>query len=131
MKRVEGELWPAIGDAKREDGDEKEKEPAPKKARPEVVSFDLADGDLFVMCGETQQHFYHAVPPQPRITKPRFNLNFRRIVFSAGQDVAMRGHDTYYKYCVTGDDPLTWRERAKKFAQIKPVSIADFFNKRK
>lgn len=130
MKRVEGPLWPTIASATPSESIE---EPLAKKIRPEgspeVISFDLSDGDLFVMCGETQQRFYHAVPPQPKVKQARFNLNFRRIIFSAGQDVALRGHDTYYKYCVTGDDTQKWRDKAKTFSQIKPVTISDFFSK--
>lgn len=122
-----GDLWPTIGKG---DG---EQEPVSKKARgQDVISFQLADGDLFVMQGETQQKWLHAVAPQLRVTKPRFNINFRRIIFSAGQDVALRGHDTYYKYCVTGDlEGDAWKGKAKTFSQIKPVTIADFFGGKK
>ena len=92
-------------------------------------SWNLAEGDLFVMQGLTQQKFYHAVPPQKSVKRARFNLNFRRIILSNGQDVALRGHTTYYKYCVTGDDP-EWKAKAKTFKQIEPnetKDIASFF----
>jgi alkylated DNA repair dioxygenase AlkB len=39
----------------------------------------LPHGSLFVMAGDTQKHFKHEAPKEPRVTQPRINLTFRRI----------------------------------------------------
>lgn len=128
MKRVDGPLWPKIGGG----GEESETKKTKSNNSSEVVSFNLGEGDLFVMQGETQQKFYHAVPKQRSVKRARFNLNFRRIILSNGQEAALRGHTTYYKYCVTGDDEK-WEEKAKTFVEIEPhepKDIASFFVKK-
>ena len=45
-----------------------------------VQRFELQSGDLIVMRGLTQQHWQHRVPRQTRITEPRLNLSFRRVI---------------------------------------------------
>jgi len=40
----------------------------------------LPHGSLLIMAGETQKNFKHEVPKEPRITAPRINLTFRRIM---------------------------------------------------
>lgn len=39
----------------------------------------LPHGSLLVMAGETQKHFKHEVPKEPRVAEARINLTFRRI----------------------------------------------------
>jgi alkylated DNA repair dioxygenase AlkB len=39
----------------------------------------LTHGSLLVMSGAMQQHWVHAVPKEPKRTKPRINLTFRHI----------------------------------------------------
>lgn len=70
-----------------------------------VIDYDLHSGDLLIMQGDTQEHFHHRVRPEKRGTPGvRYNLNFRFIEPSAPKEVQKRGHDTYYKYCVYGDN---------------------------
>ena len=40
-------------------------------------SWDLGQGDLLVMCDESQSDYAHAVPKTTRSVKPRMNLTFR------------------------------------------------------
>jgi alkylated DNA repair dioxygenase AlkB len=40
----------------------------------------LEDGSLLVMRGSLQQHYRHGVPREPRVSEPRINLTFRRIL---------------------------------------------------
>jgi alkylated DNA repair dioxygenase AlkB len=42
--------------------------------------FPLADGDLFVMLGQTQRHFRHGIPRQPALTEERISLTFRHLL---------------------------------------------------
>jgi alkylated DNA repair dioxygenase AlkB len=46
-----------------------------------TVKYELAltHGSLLVMAGAMQQHWLHAVPKEPKRTKPRINLTFRHI----------------------------------------------------
>ena len=46
-----------------------------------VVKYELelTHGSLLVMAGAMQQHWLHAVPKEPKRTKPRINLTFRHI----------------------------------------------------
>jgi len=39
----------------------------------------MPHGCLLVMAGDTQKHFKHEVPKEPKIIQPRINLTFRRI----------------------------------------------------
>jgi len=39
----------------------------------------LPGGSLLIMAGQTQHHYKHEVPKEPRVTLPRINLTFRRI----------------------------------------------------
>jgi alkylated DNA repair dioxygenase AlkB len=42
------------------------------------IAVALADGDLVVMQGETQLHYEHRVPKEPRVAGERINLTFRQ-----------------------------------------------------
>lgn len=53
----------------------------PRTSRDEAsLALDLAHGSLLVMAGATQRLYQHALPRRARITQPRINLTFRRIV---------------------------------------------------
>ena len=41
---------------------------------------ELTHGSLLVMAGAMQHHWLHAVPKEPKRTKPRINLTFRHIM---------------------------------------------------
>ena len=41
---------------------------------------ELPAGSLLIMCGSTQENWLHQVPQQKRVTSPRINLTFRKIV---------------------------------------------------
>jgi alkylated DNA repair dioxygenase AlkB len=53
-----------------------------KKSR-EKISLMLAHGSLLVMRGFTQTHWQHQIPKTTKVTSPRINLTFRRIVEQA------------------------------------------------
>lgn len=40
----------------------------------------LTSGSLLVMKGATQSHWLHQVPKEPKITEPRVNITFRKII---------------------------------------------------
>lgn len=40
----------------------------------------LTSGNLLVMQGTTQQHWLHQVPKEPKVTKARINLTFRKVI---------------------------------------------------
>ncbi|WP_421864255.1 alpha-ketoglutarate-dependent dioxygenase AlkB family protein [Motiliproteus sp.] len=42
----------------------------------------LEHGSLLLMAGSTQHHWQHALPKRTRLTQPRINLTFRRIIQS-------------------------------------------------
>lgn len=42
------------------------------------IAVDVADGDLILMQGETQLHYEHRVPKEPRVAGARINLTFRQ-----------------------------------------------------
>ncbi len=44
------------------------------------LSIDLESGSLLVMAGATQRNYRHDLPRAKRVTEPRINLTFRRIV---------------------------------------------------
>ena len=48
-----------------------------KTVKHELV---LTHGSLLVMSGAMQHHWVHAVPKEPKRTKPRINLTFRHII---------------------------------------------------
>lgn len=50
-----------------------------KKDKQRKLTFDLANGSLLVMSGETQHFWQHSVPATQRIHTPRINLTFRYI----------------------------------------------------
>lgn len=46
----------------------------------ETVALPLPHGALLVMEGATQRHWLHSVPKSARVTAPRINLTFRRML---------------------------------------------------
>ncbi len=53
----------------------------PKKdsgLRYDPITVEVAHGDLIVMAGDTQLHWEHRVPRDPRITGERLNVTFRQ-----------------------------------------------------
>lgn len=44
------------------------------------TELELAHGSLLLMSGATQHHWLHGIPKQKRISEPRINLTFRRII---------------------------------------------------
>ncbi len=49
------------------------------KTDKETLEITLAHGELFVMEGETQDHWQHRVPPMKRVRETRINLTFRQV----------------------------------------------------
>lgn len=54
-----------------------------KDAQGHRHAFDLANGDLLLMSGDSQRRYRHALPRTARPVGPRINLTFRRILPSA------------------------------------------------
>lgn len=54
------------------------------KRSGQKIKFHLTAGSLLVMCGETQTHWLHRLPPTKTVLKPRINLTFRTIVSKNG-----------------------------------------------
>ena len=52
------------------------------KSRDEKASMPLHDGELLIMQPEFQQHWEHAIVPQPEVDEPRINLTFRRVLMA-------------------------------------------------
>ncbi|NGM90711.1 alpha-ketoglutarate-dependent dioxygenase AlkB, partial [Parapusillimonas sp. SGNA-6] len=52
------------------------------KVRKEKIDIVLENGSLLVMKGTTQTHWLHRLPPTSKVTTPRINLTFRKIVNS-------------------------------------------------
>ncbi|WP_035615765.1 alpha-ketoglutarate-dependent dioxygenase AlkB [Haloferula sp. BvORR071] len=50
------------------------------KETKEKVELTLENGSLLVMKGETQRHWQHQLPKAAKITTPRINLTFRKMV---------------------------------------------------
>ena len=46
----------------------------------ETIALDLKPGSWLVMAGETQRHWLHELPKALRVTEPRINLTFRRML---------------------------------------------------
>ncbi|KAG8720348.1 hypothetical protein FRC08_000501 [Ceratobasidium sp. 394] len=44
--------------------------------------WDMANGSLFVMQGDTQENWKHEIPKQPSITQGRISLTFRQLVYN-------------------------------------------------
>lgn len=40
----------------------------------------LTDGSFLLMAGNTQHHWYHSIPKEPKISGARINLTFRKII---------------------------------------------------
>jgi alkylated DNA repair dioxygenase AlkB len=49
----------------------------------ETLSLTLENGSLLVMKDTTQTHWQHQLPKSKRITAPRINLTFRRMIENA------------------------------------------------
>ena len=49
------------------------------KQRSEKLTLPLASGSLFIMAGESQHYWLHAVPRSKKEMGPRINLTFRKI----------------------------------------------------
>ncbi len=49
------------------------------KHSKELVSLDLKAGSLLVMKGDTQEHWFHRLPPTKKVHDARINLTFRTI----------------------------------------------------
>lgn len=98
----------------------------PTKSNPwksKLYEWKLKSGDLFVMKGDTQHQWWHRVPKEPKKSY-RFNINFRYIKDTHD---AQDGVDTYYKYCVFGDNET---QDCKKFDDIWiKSSLCQFFSK--
>ena len=45
-------------------------------------NYDLADGDLLLMRGNTQRYFEHELAVRPKVSQPRLNLTFRFVLGS-------------------------------------------------
>ncbi len=50
------------------------------KHTTDKLTFELNSGSLLIMGGSLQHFWKHQIPKQPRITEPRINLTFRKIV---------------------------------------------------
>lgn len=50
------------------------------KKTKEKRSFQLKNGDLLVMKGETQKHWLHSIPKTKKVKTPRINLTFRQMI---------------------------------------------------
>lgn len=50
------------------------------KETQEKQYFELESGDLLIMHGDMQQHWQHSVPKRMRVTQPRINLTFRKLL---------------------------------------------------
>ncbi|HLT09014.1 MAG TPA: alpha-ketoglutarate-dependent dioxygenase AlkB [Cyclobacteriaceae bacterium] len=50
------------------------------KSSKTTVSLVLHHGSLLVMKGSTQKHWLHRLPPTKKVTTPRVNLTFRRMM---------------------------------------------------
>ncbi|MBD80481.1 MAG: hypothetical protein CL840_16310 [Crocinitomicaceae bacterium] len=46
------------------------------KETGEETKIQLGDNDLLIMKGETQNHFFHGIPKDKKITEPRYSLNY-------------------------------------------------------
>lgn len=51
-----------------------------------VFSEKLPAGSLLIMAGETQRHFRHEMPKEPRVTASRINLTFRYVKHPESQN---------------------------------------------
>lgn len=53
------------------------------KTTGEKKSFELPNGSLIEMKGETQKHWQHQIPVTKKITQPRISLTFRQMKYSS------------------------------------------------
>ncbi|KAL5637238.1 hypothetical protein ACGC1H_001028 [Rhizoctonia solani] len=53
---------------------------ASKSASSGTRRWDLANGSLVVMQGDTQENWKHEIPKQPKVTEGRISLTFRQLV---------------------------------------------------
>ncbi|KAG8776519.1 hypothetical protein FRC12_000863 [Ceratobasidium sp. 428] len=56
------------------------KNKASASAKAAVKRWDMANGSLFVMQGNTQENWKHEIPKQPSITQGRISLTFRQLI---------------------------------------------------
>lgn len=92
-----------------------------------ILKWRLCDGDLFIMQGDTQEKWHHAIPVENNIKSPRFNINFRKIL-TYDSSILQKGKDTYYRYCVAGDSEFP--EEYKYSDIIRINTITNYFNKK-
>lgn len=52
----------------------------PKANPTERIRVTLNHGDVFLMFGDFQDQYLHAIPPRPLVKEARYNLTFRRIL---------------------------------------------------
>lgn len=50
------------------------------KQTKETIGIFLEHGSLLIMAGETQTNWMHRLPPTKKVSKPRINLTFRRML---------------------------------------------------
>lgn len=48
-----------------------------KTTNETITSFELEDGDGLIMCGQTQRHFLHTIPPQSSVKDVRYSFTYR------------------------------------------------------
>ncbi|KAF8596523.1 hypothetical protein BDV93DRAFT_500401 [Ceratobasidium sp. AG-I] len=49
--------------------------------KSDIKRWELANGSLFVMQGDTQKNWKHEIPKQPKVTEGRISLTFRQLVY--------------------------------------------------
>jgi alkylated DNA repair dioxygenase AlkB len=54
-----------------------------RKLKTARLDFDLDPGSLLIMRGTLQRFYRHGVPKQLRVTEPRINLTYRRVLAAA------------------------------------------------
>ena len=79
----------------------------------------LAHNDFFAMCGDTQKHWEHRVPPMKKCGGVRWNINFRYI-----RHTKFKRED--YEYCVGSDKGQTYDDIFKRRNGTR--SINSYFN---
>lgn len=52
------------------------------KTKENLISLDLEHGSVLIMKGESQPHWEHRVPKQPKLQEPRINITFRVVLQS-------------------------------------------------
>jgi len=93
----------------------------------DIKTWTLKDRDLFVMQGDTQEHWHHRIKPDNSIKTPRFNINFRHIIDTDSR-LLQKGKNTYYRYCVAGDSECPCIYKYSDI--IKTNTITNYFKKK-